>query len=628
MNIHQPHQKSSITALTLAAIGVVYGDIGTSPIYAIKEIFAPNHGVGFSYDNMLGIVSLIIWTLIFVVGFKYVALILRADNNGEGGNMAMLALALNALGRDSKIYPIVIIFGLVGAALFYGDGVITPAISVLGAVEGLSIVTPVFNKYVIPIVVVIITALYAVQKKGTGSIGRLFGPITLLWFLTLAVMGVYNIIIGDTSILLALNPIHAFQFVVRNGFMAFVVLGSVTLAVTGAEALYADMGHFGRTPIRLAWYLVVFPSLTLCYLGQGALLLSNPLALKSPFFLMIPSWGTLPLVILATMAAVIASQATISGCFSLTKQAVQLGFLPRMKILHTSVKEAGQIYIPFINWVQYVLVIAVVISFGSSSALASAYGIAVTGCMLVVTLMTFFVIRYQWKLPLWICLLSTGLFVFIDFIFLGANLLKFKDGGWFPIALGAAIFLFMYTWHRGRVAIRNSSEEQMLSLTGFLSSIFIAPPAQVEGTAVYLNAKSGIVPRALMHNLLHNKVIHERNIFLTVRTLELPWVDLNQHLKVEDLGNNCFAIEVNYGFKNQLNIPDSLALCTQHGLIFNEMETSYFLSRYTLLSDTCTSLPMWMEKIFAIMLRNASDPAEYLGLPTNRVIELGAQIRI
>lgn len=628
MSTHQPHQKNSIANLTLAAIGVVYGDIGTSPLYAIKEVFAPNHGVNFSYDNILGITSIIIWTLMFIVSFKYVALILRADNNGEGGNIAMMALALKALGRDSKLYSLVIILGLLGASLFYGDGIITPAISVLGAVEGLSIVTPIFDPYILSIVIGILTLLYAVQKRGAGSLGNFFGPITLVWFLTLAMMGMYNIIIGDHHILWALNPMYAWDFIVRNKFMAFVVLGAVTLAVTGAEALYADMGHFGRKPIRLAWYGVVFPALVLCYLGQGALLLANPQALKNPFFLMVPNWATLPLVILATIAAVIASQATISGCFSLTKQAVQLGFLPRMKILHTSVEEVGQIYIPFINWVQYVLVIAVVIGFGSSSSLAAAYGIAVTGCMLVVTVMTFFVIRYQWQLPLLTCIFSTSLFIVIDFLFVGANLLKFKDGGWFPVVLGWAIFILMYTWHRGRVAIRNSAEEQVLLLNSFLNSVFIAPPVQVEGTAVYLNAKSGIVPRALMHNLLHNKVIHERNIFLTVRTLEMPWVDPKQHLIFEELGNNCFAIEINYGFKNQLNIPESLALCKKYGLTLNEMETTYFVSRYTLLSDTCTSLPMWMEKIFAIMLRNSSDPAEYLGLPTNRVIELGAQVRI
>jgi KUP system potassium uptake protein len=594
----------------------------------LKEVFSAHTGVAFTPANMLGVISLIFWSLAFVVSLKYVALILRADNNGEGGIMSMLALALNALGRGSKMYPVVIIFGLIGASLFYGDGVITPAISVLGAVEGLAIAAPFLQPYIVPLVVIIITALYWVQKSGTGSLGRFFGPITLLWFATLGLMGIYNVAIGDASILWALSPEYAFRFMIDNKFIAFVALGSITLAVTGAEALYADMGHFGRKPIRLAWYLVVFPALTLCYLGQGALLLSNKAALVNPFYLMVPNWAVLPLVILATMAAVIASQATISGCFSLTKQAVQLGFLPRMQILHTSSKEAGQVYIPFVNWAQYILVIAVVIGFGSSSAIASAYGMSVTGSMLIETIMTFFVIRYGWKYNLLGCVLATGVFLAVDIAFFSANALKFFQGGWFPLALSSIIFLFMYTWHRGRVAVRASTEEQNIPLDSFLKSIFVAPPIQVEGTAVYLNAKSGVVPRALMHNLLHNKVLHERNIFLTVRTLEIPWVPFNQRVKVEALGNHCFAIEVSYGFKNQPDIPKALELCAEHGLEFNEMETSYFLSRYTLLSDTCSSLPMWMERLFAAMLRNASDPAEYLGLPTNRVIELGAQIRI
>lgn len=622
------HQKSSTAALTLAAIGVVYGDIGTSPLYALKEVFTHAGGVPFTTANMLGVVSMIIWTLTFVVSIKYVALILRADNNGEGGIMSMLALALNGLGRDSKLYPVVILFGLLGASLFYGDGVITPAISVLSAVEGLEIVTPIFKPYVIPIVIAIITALYMVQKQGTGSLGRFFGPIMVLWFAALGIMGVYNIVISDGVILNALNPWYAIQFMLGNGFMSFVALGSITLAVTGAEALYADMGHFGRRPIRFAWYVVVFPCLSLCYLGQGALLLGNKAALENPFFLMVPSWAVLPLVILATLATVIASQATISGCFSLTKQAVQLGFLPRMQILHTSTKEAGQVYIPFVNWAQYVLVIAVVVGFGSSSGIASAYGMSVTGSMMIETIMTFFVIRSAWKYNLTACIAATSVFLIADIAFFSANALKFFQGGWFPLALAACVFLLMYTWQRGRVAIRNSSEGQTIPLDGFLQSIFIAPPTQVEGTAVYLNAKSGAVPRALMHNLLHNKVMHERNVFLTVRTLEIPWVAFNQRVKIESLGHNCFAVEVNYGFKNQPDIPKALELCHQHGLHIEEMETSYFLSRYTLLSDTCSSLPMWMERLFASMLRNASDPAEYLGLPTNRVIELGAQIRI
>jgi KUP system potassium uptake protein len=612
----------------LAAIGVVYGDIGTSPLYAMKEIFAQGHGVPFTADNVLGVISMIFWTMTVVVSIKYVALILRADNNGEGGIMAMLALALNALGRDSKLYPIVVIFGLIGASLFYGDGVITPAISVLSAVEGLEIATPVFTPYVIPIVLAIITGLYAVQKRGTGSIGKFFGPITVVWFGILAVMGGYNLAIGDARVLAAFNPWYAAQFFIQNQFMGFVALGSITLAVTGAEALYADMGHFGRKPIRLAWYLVVFPSLALCYFGQGALILAHPETLKNPFFLMVPSWGIIPLVVLATLATVIASQATISGSFSLTKQAVQLGFLPRMQILHTSTKEAGQVYIPFVNWAQYMLVVAVVVGFGSSSAIASAYGMSVTGSMMIETVMTFFVIRFGWKYKLWGCVLATGLFLIVDIAFFSANALKFLQGGWFPLALAACVFVLMYSWQRGRVAIRISTESDNIPLEGFLKSIFIAPPVQVEGTAVYLNAKAAIVPRALMHNLLHNKVLHERNVFLTVRTLEVPWVAFDKRVKVEPLGNNCFAVEVNYGFKNQPNIPSSLALCASAGLEFEEMETSYFLSRYTLLSDTCSNMPLWQEKLFASMLRNASDPAEYLGLPINRVIELGAQIRL
>jgi KUP system potassium uptake protein len=628
MNTHQNHHKNSTAALTLAAIGVVYGDIGTSPLYALKEVLLPAHGVPMTSDNVIGVVSLIIWTLSFIVSLKYVALILRADNNGEGGNMAMLALALNALGKNSRLYPYVVVVGLIGAALFYGDGVITPAISVLSAVEGLEVATPFFKPYIIPIVILIIISLYAIQQQGTASIGKFFGPVMVLWFIVLGTLGVYNLVIGDTSILSAINPLYAFSFIRNNGFIAFVALGAVTLAVTGGEALYADMGHFGRKPIRLAWYLLVFPALGLCYLGQGALILKNPEAIDNVFFLMSPNWGVFPLVLLSTVATVVASQATISGCFSLTKQAIQLGFLPRMKIVHTSTKEAGQIYIPVVNWLQCILVLAVVVGFGRSTALAAAYGIAVTGCMAVVTVMTFFVTRYQWKLPVWLCLMSASIFLAVDVVLLSANMLKFSEGGWFPIVLAAFIFILMYTWYRGRVAIRNSTEEQMIPLKGFIESIFIAPPAQVEGTAVFLNAKAGIVPRALMHNLLHNKVIHARNVFLSVRTLEVPWVDLNQRVKVESLGHNCFSIEMSFGFKNRPDVPEALSLCSQQGLSFDEMETSYFLSRYTLLSDTCKSLPMWMEKLFAGMLRNASDPAEYLGLPTNRVIELGAQIRI
>jgi len=621
-------QKSSLPALAIAAIGVVYGDIGTSPLYALKEVFAPSHGIALTPANIIGVVSMIIWTLTIVVSLKYVSLILRADNNGEGGIMAMIALASSAVGRSSKLYPVIIVTGLAGAALFYGDGVITPAISVLSAVEGLDVATPAFKPYVLPITITVITGLYFVQKRGTGKIAVVFGPIMMLWFGVLALLGLYNASIGDPRIWSAFNPAWAIDFVYRQPLIAFIALGAIVLAVTGAEALYADMGHFGKKPIRLAWFGYVFPALALNYIGQGALLLARPETITNPFFNQVSQAFVLPLVILATAAAVIASQATISGTFSLTKQAIQLGFLPRMTILHTSVKEAGQIYIPFVNWMQYLLVVAAVVGFGSTTAMASAYGISVTGSMMIETIMTFFVIRYGWKYSLILCVGATGAFLFIDLMFFAANSLKIAQGGWFPLLLGGMILTLMLTWQRGRNLIRKATEDQAIELKSFLKSLFIAPPARVEGTAVYLNAKSGIVPRALMHNLLHNKVLHERNVFLSVRNMDVPWVPFSNRVTVTPMGNNCFAIEVRYGFKNTVDIPKALELCETHGLEFDAMQTSYFLSRHSLVSDRSAGMPLWQEKIFGAMLRNASDPAEYLGLPTNRVIELGAQIRI
>ncbi|HET7774562.1 MAG TPA: potassium transporter Kup [Burkholderiaceae bacterium] len=622
------HQKSSTAALTLAAIGVVYGDIGTSPLYALKEVFSPAHGVTLNQANLIGVVSMILWTLTVVVSFKYVTLILRADNKGEGGIMALLALALQSVGRKHRAYPFLLFAGLAGAALFYGDGVITPAISVLSAVEGLTEATPAAKPFVVPIVIGILTGLYWMQKRGTGSIGVLFGPITTVWFVVLAVLGVWNMVIGDAGILAAINPVHAVRFALANGWIFFIALGAIVLAVTGAEALYADMGHFGRRPIRLAWFWLVFPSLALNYLGQGALLLARPADVSNPFFSMVPAWAVIPLVILATAATVIASQATISGTFSLTKQAVQLGYLPRMTITHTSSKEVGQIYIPFVNWAQYALVVLAVIGFGSSSALAAAYGIAVTGTMLATTFMTFFVIRYGWKLSLPLCIGATGVFALIDIAFFSANLIKVRDGGWFPLLLGAAVLGLMLTWNRGRNLIRKATDEEAIELKGFLKSLFLSPPHRVEGTAVYLNARAGVVPRAFMHNLLHNKVLHERNLFLSVRYEPVPWVPFSERVKVESLGNDCWAIEVRYGFKNAVEIPKAIELVAAQGIECEPMSTSYFLSRHVLVSDTCKGMPLWQEKIFAAMLRNAGDPAEYLGLPINRTIELGAQVRI
>ncbi len=620
--------SAPLLALVISAIGVVYGDIGTSPLYALKEVFSGTHGVPLNRDNVVGVVSLMLWLIVLVVGLKYVTLILRADNNGEGGIMAMIALAGSAVGKDSKRYPLIVGFGLVGAALFYGDGVITPAISVLSAVEGLEVATPIFKPYVLPIVVVVLTVLYLSQKRGTGKIGVVFGPIMLLWFATLAGLGLYNIAIGDQAIWQALNPYWAYQFAMTNRMIAFVALGAIVLCVTGGEALYADMGHFGARPIRYAWFFYVFPALVLNYLGQGALILSRPESASNPFFNQVPQGFVLPLVLLSTAAAVIASQATISGTFSLTRQAIQLGFLPRMRVEHTSAKSAGQIYIPFVNWAQYVLVVATVLGFGSSSNMAAAYGTSVTGSMLIETIMTFFVIRFGWKMALPLCIAATGLFLVVDLLFFTANSLKIPQGGWFPLALAGVVLMLMLTWLRGRTLIRKATESSAIPLTGFLQSLFLSPPVSVEGTAVYLNAKAGIVPRALMHNLLHNKVLHERNVFLTVRYTDVPWVSFSDRMTIEPLGNDCWAIQVRYGFKNIVDIPKALELAKSDGLEFDPMMTSYFLSSHHLVSDDCKGMPPWQAEVFAAMLRNASAPAEFLGLPTNRVIELGAQVRI
>lgn len=620
--------QSSLAALTLTAIGVVYGDIGTSPLYALKEVFAPSHGVPLTPANIVGVVSMIFWTMAFVVSLKYVGLILRADNKGEGGIMALLALALKALPAGGRLPTVAMLLGLAGAALFYGDGVITPAISVLSAVEGLEVATPLFKPYVVPLVVVVITALYLLQQRGTGSIGFLFGPVTVLWFGVLAALGLMNILQGERGIVAALNPVHAWYFAWDNGWIFFIALGAIFLAVTGAEALYADMGHFGKRPIRIAWFGLVFPALALNYFGQGALLLARPETVQNPFFQLVPAWGIIPLVVLATAATVIASQATISGTFSLTKQAIQLGYLPRMTVLYTSRKTAGQIYIPFVNWAQYGLVVVAVVGFGSSSALAAAYGIAITGLMMVTTILTFFVVRYHWNYRLPVAVAATSLFFVVDLAFFGANVLKIAQGGWFPLLLGAGLFMVMLTWLKGRTLIRQATDQGAIELRSFIKSLFQSPPARVEGTAVYLNAKAGIVPRALLHNLLHNKVLHARNVFVAVRYLDVPWVPFSERLKIEPLGHDCWAIEVRYGFKNTVDVPNALQVCTQQGLSFDPMTTSYFLSRHVLVSDNSSGLPNWQEKIFAAMLRNASPPAEFLGLPPNRVIELGAQVRI
>jgi len=618
--------KSSLTALTLGAIGVVYGDIGTSVLYAVKEVFGSGH-VPFSPENIFGILSIFFWTLTTIVSVKYVTLVLRADNHGEGGLVAMLALASQSVKDRPVLRRRLLIVGIFGTCLFYGDGVITPAISVLSAVEGLEVVSPAFKRFVIPLTLVILFCLFAVQKRGTAGIGRFFGPITVIWFAVIAVLGLYHIA-ENPSILWALSPHFAVMFMWDNPGITFIILGAVVLCVTGGEALYADMGHFGKKPIRVAWFSVVMPSLTLNYFGQGALLLANPEAVKNPFFMMAPDWALLPLVILATMATVIASQALISGAFSVTKQVIQLGYLPRLQVLHTSVRDMGQIYIPFVNWGLFVLIVLAVGMFRSSSNLAGAYGIAVCTDMLITTVLTFYVIRYSWKYSLALCLAATGFFFAVDFAFWASNLMKLFDGGWFPLLLASAIFILMITWHDGRRLMKEAAHLDAFKLTDFLDVVFLAPPARVEGTAVFLTAESGNVPNALLHNLKHNKVLHRQNLFVTVRSHEVPWIGLDKRLEFDSLGHDCWQVIVNYGFKNDPDLPRALALLKGQGCELDPMSTSYFLSRDIVIPTIGGGMANWREKLFASMHHNASAAAEFLNLPTNAVVELGSKIEI
>ncbi len=611
----------------MAAIGIVYGDIGTSPLYTLKTVFAKEHGLILNPTNLLGIISLIVWGLIMIVSVKYVTLILRADNRGEGGIMALMSLALSSVTKTSGWYYPLMLLGLFGATLFYGDSVITPAISVLSAVEGLEVATPVMQPYVVPLTVVILILLYTIQSRGTAGIGRWFGPIMMLWFGTLAVMGVINIAKAP-QILAALNPWQALSFLNHNRLIAFVALGAVVLAFTGAEALYADMGHFGKKPIRMAWFIVVFPALALNYLGQGSLLLINPATISNPFYQQLGTWSIYPLVILSTVAAVIASQATISGTFSMTKEAIALGFLPRMKVIHTSERQIGQIYIPVINWMQLAAVLIAVIGFGSSDNLAAAYGIAVTATMWVTTLLTFFVVRYRWKYNLALAFAATGFFLLIDLAFFSANALKIFHGGWFPLLLGAVLFTVMLTWKRGRELVFENLQKHAIPLEDFLQSLFTAPPLRVPGTAIFLRGEADGVPHALLHNLSHNKVLHERVVFLTVLIVEQPWVPPAQQVNIVDLGYQCYQLNVRLGFKDEPDIPEVLALCGQHGLEFEMMETSFFIARQTVISTPNHGMAMWREHLFVGMSRNARGAADYYQIPTNRVIELGTQVEI
>jgi KUP system potassium uptake protein len=619
--------RNNLKTLTLAAIGIVYGDIGTSPLYTMKEVFSKEHGVALTQANLLGVVSLIVWGLTIVVSLKYVALILRADNRGEGGIMALTALALSSVTQKSRWYYPVMLAGLIGAALFFGDGVITPAISVLSAIEGLEVATPALQPYVVPLTVAVLIALYMVQHHGTGGIGKWFGPIVLFWFAALAGMGVINIA-HNPAVLVALDPLYALHFLVDNSWLAFVALGAIVLAFTGAEALYADMGHFGKTPIRLAWFSVVFPGLALNYLGQGALLLAHPEAVSNPFYQQLGPWSVYPLVIVATMATVIASQATISGTFSITQQAISLGFLPRMRVLHTSEREIGQIYIPLVNWLQLSAVVLAVAGFGSSSKLASAYGIAVTATMLITTILTFFVIRYRWHYNLLLCWSVTGFFFVIDMAFFSANFLKIVHGGWFPILLGVIMTTVMLTWKDGRYLVYENLKKHLIPIEDFLPSLFISPPARVEGTAVFFRAEGDGVPHAMLHNLLHNKVLHERTVFLTVLNADIPTVPPSERIAVTPLGNDCYQVDVQYGFKDERDIPQALQACREYGLEFDMMSTSFFIARQNVIPTVGSGMAMWRESLYAMMSRNARDAADYYRVPSNRVIELGTQVEI
>jgi len=618
--------KSSLAALVLGAIGIVYGDIGTSVLYALKEVFGHGH-VPFTIENVYGVLSMIFWTMTSIVSIKYVVLVLRADNEGEGGLVAMLALASRAVADRPRLRNVLLAVGIFGTSLFYGDGVITPAISVLSAVEGLEVVSPAFNRYVIPITLVVLFCLFAVQKRGTAGIGRFFGPITLCWFLVLAVLGVMHIL-THPEILKAISPHYMLRFVWDNPGTSFIILGAVVLCVTGAEALYADMGHFGKRPIRTAWFAVVMPCLVLNYFGQGALLLGNADAVKNPFFFMAPEWALVPLVLLATAATVIASQAMLTGAFSVTRQVIQLGYLPRLNIQHTSVRETGQIYIPFVNWSLFVAIVLAVVMFRSSSNLASAYGIAVTADMLITTVLTFFVIRFAWKLPLALCIASTSLFFLIDLAFFSSNLLKLPQGGWFTVMIGLMVFMLMTTWKEGRRLMGEAQRADAIDLRSFLDAVFVSPPARVEGTAVFLTAEPGVVPNALLHNLKHNKVLHEQNLFVTVRNHEVPWIPMDKRVEMEPLGRHCWQLVLHYGFKNDIDLPRALEHARLRGCQLEPMTTSYFLSRDVVIPTLGSGMAPWREKLFAQMHHNASGVAGFLGLPNNAVVELGSKIEI
>jgi KUP system potassium uptake protein len=626
MSTDLPH-KQSTAAVALAAMGVVYGDIGTSPLYTLKEVFAGTHPVPVTPENVLGVLSLVFWALVIAVSLKYVVFIMRADNRGEGGIMALTSLALRTSGAGPRKLWWMAALGIFGAALFYGDGVITPAISVLSAVEGLEVATPAFKPYVVPITLVVIVGLFFVQRRGTASVGALFGPVMLFWFATLGIFGVMSIV-RHPAVLAAINPVHALDFFLANRVVAFLSLGAVVLCMTGGEALYADMGHFGRQPIKLAWFGYVFPCLYLNYLGQGALIIADPKAVQNPFFLMVPDLLLIPMVILSTFATIIASQAVISGAFSLTRQAMQLGYSPRLHTVHTSDREIGQIYVPAINWLLLLSVIALVLGFRSSSALASAYGIAVTLTMMIDTLLAFVVVRSLWQWSAFKAGLFLALFIVVDLAFFSANSVKIHDGGWFPLVLGFAVFTLLSTWKRGRVLLYEKLKQDSMPLDAFIDSLAYGGPHRCEGTGIFMTTNPDGVPRAMLHNLLHNKVLHERVVLLNVIMDDVPYVAEAERVKVRALPEGFFQMRVRYGFKDEPDIPHVMDLCAAQGLAFDMMQTSFFLGKETIVPHHRPAMPLWREWLFAWMFRNAGSATEFFKIPTNRVVELGTQVEL
>jgi KUP system potassium uptake protein len=616
--------KSSLSALAMGAIGVVYGDIGTSPLYTLHEVFAGSHPLAISPENVLSILSLIFWSLIFVVSVKYVAFIMRADNHGEGGIMALMALALRTTEGHPKSGRWIVMLGIFGAALFYGDGVITPAISVLSAVEGIEIATPAFKPYVIPITLGVLFALFWFQKKGTASIGAIFGPVMCIWFSTLALLGILNIM-HEPSVLQALNPMHALHFIHDHKTAAFLSLGGVVLALTGAEALYADMGHFGRQPIQVAWFWFVLPALTLNYFGQGALLLHDAKAVANPFYLLAPTWALYPMIILATVATIIASQAVISGAYSITKQAMQLGYSPRMSVTYTSEETAGQIYLPFINWTLLTAIFILVLNFKSSTNLGAAYGIAVTGTMVITTILAFVVVRKLWGWSLLTGSLVIGFLMMIDFAYFSANAIKIEEGGWVPLAMGLFAYTLMTTWRKGRTLHLKRILEEGDELEAFMNTMKEYPPFRPEGTAVYMTPNTSGVPHALVHNLYHNQVLHQNILLVTTSTADVPHVPENEQVRVEHLHSGFHRIVVSYGFKDEPNIPRALELSVSQGIDYEPMRTSFFLGRDTLILKPSSELPYWRKLLYLWLFKNAGSVASYFKLPPNRVIELGTQ---